>query len=122
MSSGLMILCYSIMVYGMCNIIVFGSGPFKIFEWIRYWSNEIGEHFGQLFSCMMCLPTNIGVILSIINWFLIPVAFTPFNILFGGMTGLWWLAAIFDGAFTSGVVWLIHHIQEYFENTVGNGN
>ena len=61
-------------------------------------------------------------ILSIINWFLIPVAFTPFNILFGGMTGLWWLAAIFDGAFTSGIVWLIHHIQEYFENTVGHGN
>ena len=122
MSSWLIVLCYGIMAYGACNIIVFGSGPFRIFEWLRYWTNNINEHFGQLFSCMMCLPTNIGVILSIINWFLIPVAFTPFNVLFGGMTGLWWIAAIFDGAFTSGIVWLIHHIQEYFENTVGHGN
>lgn len=117
-----MILCYCIMAYGICNIIVFGSGPFKIFEWLRYWTNEIGEHFGQLFSCMMCLPTNLGIVLSLINWFLIPIAFTPFNIMFGPVAGLWWLAAIFDGAFTSGVVWLIHHIQEYLENTVGNGD
>lgn len=122
MSSGLMILCYSIMVYGMCNIIVFGSGPFRIFEWLRYWTNQIGEHFGKIFSCMMCLPTNLGIVLSLINWFLIPIAFTPFNIIFGSMTGLWWLSAIFDGAFTSGVVWLIHYIQEYLENTAGNGN
>lgn len=117
-----MILCYCIMVYGVSNIVVFGSGPFRVFEWLRYWTNEIDEHLGQLFSCMMCFPTNLGIALSLINWFLIPVAFTPFNIMFGSVTGLWWLAAIFDGAFTSGVVWLIHHIQEYLENTVGNGD
>lgn len=116
MCCGLMILCYCIMVYGISNIVVFGSGPFRIFEYIREIANNIDEHFGQLFSCMMCFPANLGILLSIINWFLIPIAFTPFNIIFGGTVGLWWLAAIFDGAFTSGIVWLIHHVEEYFEN------
>lgn len=117
MSSWLIILCYCIAMYGMCNIIVFGSGPFKIFEHIREISYNINEHFAQLFNCMMCLPTNLGVIFSLLNWFFIPFAFTPFNIMFEG-TNLWWLAAIFDGAFTSGIVWLIHYVQEYFENSV----
>jgi hypothetical protein len=118
MSTGLILFIYSIMVYGICNIIVFGSGPFSIFERIREWANNIGEHFGQLFSCMMCLPTNLGIFLSLLNWFFIPIAFTPFNLLFIGYPSLWWLAMILDGAFTSGIVWLIHHVQEYFENKV----
>lgn len=121
MSNGLIILLYCIMAYGACNVIVFGSGPFKIFERIRYWSDYIDEHFGQLFSCMMCLPTNFGIICSLVNWFLIPVAFTPFNLVFAG-TSLWWLAMLCDGAFTSGIVWFIHTVQEYIENkTITSG-
>ena len=121
MSSGLIIFLYCLMAYGACNVIVFGSGPFKIFEYIRYWADEISDHFGQLFSCMMCLPTNFGIICSLVNWFFIPLAFTPFNILFAG-TGLWWLAMLCDGAFTSGIVWLINTFQEYFENkTITSG-
>jgi hypothetical protein len=109
------------MAYGACNVIVFGSGPFRIFERIREWADDIDEHFGQLFSCMMCLPTNFGIICSLVNWFFIPIAFTPFNILFAG-TGLWWLAMLCDGAFTSGIVWLINTIQEYIENkTITSG-
>lgn len=118
MSCGLIIFCYCIVAYGISNIVVFGSGPFKIFEKIRYWSDYLDEHFGQLFSCMMCFPTNLGIVLSILNWFLIPIAFTPFNILLGAVPTLWWLAAILDGAFTSGIVWLIHHVEEWFENQV----
>ena len=121
MPNGLIILLYCIMAYGACNVIVFGSGPFKIFERIRYWSDYIDEHLGQLFSCMMCLPTNFGIICSLVNWFLIPVAFTPFNLVFAG-TSLWWLAMLCDGAFTSGIVWLIHTVQEYIENkTITSG-
>lgn len=121
MSNGLIILLYCIMAYGACNVIAFGSGPFKIFERIRYWSDYIDEHFGQLFSCMMCLPTNFGIICSLVNWFLIPIAFTPFNLVFAG-TSLWWLAMLCDGAFTSGIVWLIHTVQEYIENkTITSG-
>lgn len=121
MPSWLIVALYSIMAYGACNVIVFGSGPFRIFERIREWADDIDEHFGQLFSCMMCLPTNFGIICSLVNWFFIPIAFTPFNIFFAG-TGLWWLAMLCDGAFTSGIVWLINTIQEYIENkTITSG-
>lgn len=120
MSVGLIIFCYCIVAYGACNVIVYGSGPFKIFEHIRNISMEIGTHFGTLFSCMMCLPTNFGIIASLVNWFFIPIAFTPFNILFNEYAQLWWLAMLCDGAFTSGIVWIIHHIEEFFE-TIAEG-
>ena len=35
MSNGLLILIYCIAVYGFCNMMAFGSGPFRIFEHIR---------------------------------------------------------------------------------------
>ena len=122
MSNGLIILCYCIAAYGLSNMVVFGSGPFRIFEWLRYLTNRISDHFGTMFTCMMCFPANLGLFCSLINWFFIPVALTPFNILLGGNTGLWWLAALCDCAFTSGVVWLIHHIEEYFETKSEDGN
>ena len=115
MSNWLIILCYCFAAYGISNMFVFGSGPFRIFEWIRYLTNRIGDHFGTLFTCMMCFPANLGLVCSLINWFFIPVALTPFNIILAG-TNLWWLAALCDCGFTSGVVWLIHHIEEYFES------
>ena len=116
MSNTLIIFCYCIVAYGLSNMVVFGSGPFRIFEHIRNISNLIGEHFGQLFSCMMCFPANLGWVLSLLDWFLIKdIAFTPFNIILAG-TGYWWLALILDCCFTSGIVWLIHHIEEFFEN------
>ena len=115
----LTIICYCLVAYGASNVIVFGSGPFRIFEHIREWAFRINEHFGLLFSCMMCLPTNFGLFCSLFDWFLVPAAaFTPFNIFFAG-TNLWWLAMLCDAAFTSGVVWIIHQIASYFENRAG---
>ena len=121
MSNALIIFIYSIAAYGICNMIVFGSGPFKIFEKIREWSYDISEHFSSLFSCMMCLPANIGWITSLINWFFIPVKITPFNLLLTG-TNLWWVALICDCCFTSGIVWIIHNIESFFENIMNNGS
>lgn len=121
MSNGLIILCYCVAAYGLSNMVVFGSGPFRIFEWLRYLSSRVSDHLGTMFTCMMCFPANVGLICSLINWFLIPTALTPFNILLAG-TNLWWLAAICDCAFTSGAVWFIHHIEEYFENKAESGN
>lgn len=118
MGAGLIVLCYSLMAYGACNVIVYGSGPFKIFEHIREWASNISEHFGLLFQCMMCLSTNFGLICSLVNWFFIPVAFTPFNIVFADNPSLWWLAMLCDASFTSGAVWIIHHVEEWFENMV----
>lgn len=116
MSNTLIILLYVFSVYGLSNMVVFGSGPFKIFERIRGVSNDINPHFGTLFSCMMCFPANIGWITSLIDWFLLPsIAITPFNLMLIG-TNLWWVALIFDCCFTSGVVWIIHNIESFFES------
>lgn len=121
MSNGLIIFLYCIVCYGISNMFVFGSGPFKIFEHIRNITSSISEHFGLLFQCMMCFPANLGIILSLVDWFLIPqIAFTPFNIFLTG-TGLWWLALLLDCGFTSGIVWIIHHIESFFEN-IAEGN
>ena len=116
MSNFLIIVLYSFAAYGLSNMMVFGSGPFKIFEGIRNLSSRISPHLGQMFNCMMCLPANIGWACSLVDWFFIPqIALTPFNILLNG-TGLWWLALLCDCAFTSGIVWFIHHIELFFEN------
>ena len=121
MSNGLIIFLYCIVCYGLSNMVVFASGPFKIFEKIREISSSISEHFGQLFQCMICFPANIGWIFSILNWFLIPIAITPFNILLSG-TNLWWLAMIGDCCFTSGIVWIIHNIESFFESIAEGKN
>lgn len=118
MSSGLIILCYILAAYGACNVIAFGDGPFYIFSRIREWANNISTHFGKVFSCMMCLPANFGWICSIVNWFFIPIAFTPFNIAFGDNPELWWLAALCDGAFTTGIVYLIFILNEFLEKKI----
>ena len=115
----LTILCYIMVAYGACNVIAFGEGPFFIFSRLRLWANNISEHFGKLFSCMMCLPANFGWIFCLVNWFFIPtVALTPFNIILGGYYNLWWLAALCDGAFTTGVVYLIYILNEYLEKKI----
>ena len=67
---------------------------------------------------MMCLPANFGWICSIVNWFFIPAPFTPFNIILGAYSSLWWLALLCDGALTTGVVYLIYIINEYLEKKI----
>lgn len=102
-------------------MMVFGSGPFRIFERVRNITSRISEHFGSLFTCMMCFPANLGWVTSVIDWFLLKgIAITPFNILLIG-TNMWWLALILDCFFTSGIVWLIHNIETFFEN-IAAGN
>ena len=121
MSNFLIIFIYIISIYGLSNMIIYGSGPFKIFERLREWSSNISEHFSSLFSCMMCLPANIGWVTSLINWFLITnIKITPFNILLAG-TNLWWLALIGDCCFASGITWIIHNIDGFFES-IATGN
>ena len=121
MSNILIIFLYTFAVYGLSNMVVFSSGPFRIFEKIREWSSNLSEHFGTLFSCMICLPSNVGWIASIIDWFLIPnLALTPFNILLAG-TNLWWVALIADCCLTSCLVWIIHNVESFFES-IANGN
>ena len=122
MGNWLIVFIYSIFLYGISNMFVFASGPFRIFERIRDISSSISEHFGQLFSCMICFPANVGWIFSLIDWFFIKtIAITPFNILLAG-TNLWWLAIILDCCFASGVVWIIHNIESFFESIAEGKN
>lgn len=118
MSSFFIIFCYILVAYGACNVIAFGDGPFYIFSKIRSIANNISEHFGKLFTCMMCLPANFGWICSVINWFFIPIAFTPFNIIFNGYANLWWLALLCDGAFTTGIVYLLYILNDLMEKRI----
>ena len=67
---------------------------------------------------MMCLPANFGWICSLVNWFLIPIPFTPFNIIFNGFENLWLLAILCDGALTSGIVYLMYVFNDYIEKKI----
>lgn len=118
MFSTFILFCYILTAYGACNVIAFGDGPFYIFTRLREFAHSISPHFGKLFSCMMCLPANYGWICSLVNWFLIPTRFTPFNMIFYSNENLWWLAALCDGAFTTGVVYLIYILNEYLEKRI----
>lgn len=116
MSNGIIIFLYCVAAYGLSNMMVFGSGPFRIFEHIRNITDRISEHFGSMFKCMMCFPANIGWAVSLIDWFLVKqIAITPFNILLAG-TNLWWLALLCDCCFTSGIVWITHNVESFFES------
>lgn len=98
---------FVLFAYGVTNIMVFGS----IFQsWREFWTKISPNFFGKLFGCPMCLSTWVGGILSFTLWTM--GCATPF--LSYGITFLP-LMVFMDACFTSGCVWIIHTIQEYFE-------
>lgn len=109
------ILIYALFAYGICNMIIFASGPFGIFEKWRNFAHKISDGFGELFTCPMCLSTWVGLLFSALNIiFVKDVAFTPFNIIFGVGNYIPFVL-IMDMGFTSGVVWLIYQFDEMME-------
>lgn len=110
-------LSYIFVSYGLSNIVVYSNGPFHIFERWRAFAHNINEQFGELFTCMMCFSTWVGLVLSLVNNLLIPfVAFTPFNLILGTVAPFWFIM-ILDMGFTSAVVWLLHQLEEMMERT-----
>ena len=110
------LIIYSFLVYGISNAFVYFNGPFGLIDKFRVWISNKHKTFEELFSCMFCFPTNIGIILSILSSFICsPWNFTPFTILFTVTWLNWPLIAIFDGFFTGGITYLIHTIQQFFE-------
>lgn len=105
------ILIFIIITYAICNILVFGS----IFEWLRNFLSTLGTggySLYKLFTCMMCLPTWVGAILSyifIVNGYEFISPLTSV-----GVDNIP-LAVTIDGFFASGSVWLIHTLQEKLE-------
>ena len=101
--------------YGMSNIIVFSS----IFEnWRNFWSKVNPKFFGTLFSCMICWPFWNGVLGSYLIWsptlyYEIVTSDISFFNLFNIPKEL--ISIFLDGCLSSGIVWLIHTLQESME-------
>ena len=95
--------------YGISNVIVFGS----IFESFRELMDDVSPNFfGKLFSCMMCTPWWVGFFLSLGAQLSGYTQFSPFYNY--GLENIY-LSVFLDSFLISGTTWLIHSIQEYFE-------
>lgn len=99
-----------LLCYGASNIVVYG----KIFSGVR--NLELLQHtkFGffiyEMITCMMCFSTWFGFFLGIF-------IFSPTNVYLYIPEYYSWF---FDGLFSSGCVWVINSIIEYFEENVPN--
>jgi hypothetical protein len=106
------IFIYSFIVYGICNILIWGSN----FNWWRAFLSKLGQgdySLHKLFTCFMCLPTWIGPLVSFTS-----IHFGNGSLSITNNMGFEhiWVVLLLDGVFASGVVWVINTIQEYFEN------
>lgn len=114
MSTIALIIVYTIAVYGLSEMVVFGSGPFHIFEKWRNFTENINGHFGELFQCMLCFPTWVGLLFSLINVLFIPMAFTPACLLLGVGNNVFVsiLTVFIDMMYTAGSCWLLYRLEE----------
>ena len=120
MNDWVVIFIFSILAYGISNHFVYAHGPFHIYDKIRELACKIHENLGELFQCMICFPTWVGMILSVLNSVFYPYfELTPGMLLLGGYAP-WWVIMILDGFFASGIVWLIHTAQEALERSNTN--
>lgn len=113
------ILMWLIISYGLMNIMVFGS----IFQGLRNffsnWGNNpnapfqyIGNFISGILSCPMCFSFHGG-------WFLSLTIFSPIHELFLISPNISWF---FDAILSSGAVWAINSIIEWFEQNRPSNN
>lgn len=118
MSTAAILFCYFLFCFGMSLIVIQGSGPFNILIKWRALMSYLSENLGEMFSCYMCFPCNLGFLVSILNWFFIPIYITPFNMVFADLHHLWYMSLVamfMDGCITSGVCYIIYTILDYFD-------
>ena len=105
------LLVWTVMAYGITNIVVYGSifnGPR---EFIREWAesdkpfNEYAEFVMKMTSCPMCFATWFGFFAGLF-------LYSPTNQILGVNNYSSWF---FDGMLSSGGVWIINSIVEWFE-------
>lgn len=103
---------WMIMAYGLSNIIVYG----KIFSGVRQFILEmsetplifvqpIGKFLHGMTSCMMCISVWIGFFYGIF-------VYSPVHEFLQVKSFISWF---FDGILSSGAVWAINSIIEWFE-------
>lgn len=114
--SWLKVIIYVLFAYGFANMVVYAGGPFGIFERWRNFTHRVSEGFGELFTCMICFSTWIGIAFSLIDSYCFPtIAFTPFSLVFGAGHDHVVIKTMMDMCMTSGCVWLLHNLEEAME-------
>jgi hypothetical protein len=106
------ILTWFILSYGLMNIMVYGSIFQGVRNFFKNWGDSqhapfkrIGGFISGILTCPMCFSFHGG-------WFLSLTVFSPTFALFD--TPLW-ISWFFDGILSSGAVWAINAIVEWFE-------
>ena len=107
----MIILIWLLAAYGMSNILVYGSIFQGLRDGIKKWGgtmlpfNGLAKFVGDLLTCMMCTSTWVGFFLGI-------TYYSPSTSLIGTPV---WISWFFDGILSSGAVWTINAIVEWFE-------
>lgn len=111
------LLIFILVAYGASNIMVFGT-IFNKFRNFMTVNSDKPNFFGKLFGCMMCLPFWWGIILSLSLFSPTLTTGLVENLNFFNLFTInkEVLTTFFDGCLTSGSVWFIHNLQEYFES------
>ncbi len=100
-----------LVTYGISNIVIWGS----IFEGFRsFWDRVSPKFFGKLFSCMICLPTWVGFLISGGAHITGLLQFSPFA---SAGLDIIPIAIFLDGCLLSGTTWIINTLQEYYEKS-----
>lgn len=121
MMDWIVIFVFSVVAYAISNHFIYAHGPMHIYDHIRCLAEKIHPNLGELFQCMICFPTWVGFMLSVLNSLFLPlISLTP-GMLLMGMYAPWWVIMVFDGFFASGIVWLIHTAQEALERSNAAG-
>jgi hypothetical protein len=106
------ILVWFILSYGLMNIMVYGSIFQGLRNFFKNWGENkfmplhfLGEFISGILSCPMCFSTWGGFVLSLL-------IYSPTNVMFN--TPIWgsWF---FDGVLSSGAVWAINSVIEWYE-------
>jgi hypothetical protein len=113
------LILWMIMSYGMTNIIVYGSifnGPRNAINQLaadEYTTlNGFWVFVSEMIKCMMCASTWIGFFFGIF-------LYSPVHEILGISS---WVSWFFDGMLSSGSVWAINAIIEWFEENRPNNN
>lgn len=99
------VICWSLINYGLTNIVVYS----KLFEPLRDWfkSNKggVNKFIYELITCPMCFSVWSGFFVSV-------MIYSPTQIIYNINPHISWF---YDGIMSSGIVWIINSIVEFFE-------
>jgi hypothetical protein len=105
------IIFWALTSYGFTNIVVFSKLFTNFREFFRVYGeseligHKLADFIYELLTCPMCFGTWSGFILSL-------VMFSPTHMLYDTPLIYSWFI---DGILSSGCVWIINSIIEYFE-------